>query len=109
MTVVTGMLAPLGWFSIIWPNMERIASRVIAALAASTPNRATLLKPALPAMLGGALVKLHYLLCQRRSLSQSADHRVMLLTGLPQSVQRWARNKFPVFDKGQCNEPTLYF
>ncbi len=54
--------APLGWFGILRLGMVQTALGAIVVLTTSTINRVMVVELALPAMLPGALVALHYAL-----------------------------------------------
>ena len=60
MTSANGVLAPLGWLSIIRLGLVQTALGAIVVLTTSTLNRVMVVELALPAMLPGALVALHY-------------------------------------------------
>ena len=61
MSVVTAAaLAPLGWLSIIRLGLVQAALGAVVVLTTSTLNRVMVVELALPAMLPGALVALHY-------------------------------------------------
>ncbi len=53
-------MAPLGWFGIIRLGLVQTALGSIVVLTTSTINRVMVIELALPAMLPGALVALHY-------------------------------------------------
>lgn len=61
MTDATHVLARLGWLSIIRLGLVQAALGAIVVLTTSTLNRVMVVELALPAMLPGALVALHYL------------------------------------------------
>ena len=54
--------APLGWFGILRLGLVQTALGAIVVLTTSTMNRVMVVELALPAMLPGALVALHYAL-----------------------------------------------
>lgn len=54
------MTAPLGWFGIVRLGLVQTALGAIVVLTTSTLNRVMVVELALPAMLPGALVALHY-------------------------------------------------
>ena len=53
---------PLGWFGIVRLGLVQTALGAIVVLTTSTLNRVMVVEMALPAMLPGALVALHYAL-----------------------------------------------
>jgi len=57
---MTLMLPPLGWFGIARLGLVQMALGAIVVLTTSTLNRVMVVELALPAMLPGALVALHY-------------------------------------------------
>ena len=77
--------APLGWFGIVRLGLVQTALGAIVVLTTSTLNRVMVVELALPAMLPGALVALHYavqvlrprlgLWLGRRRPAHALDHR----------------------------------
>ena len=54
------MVGPLGWFGIVRLGLVQTSLGAIVVLTTSTLNRVMVVELALPAMLPGALVALHY-------------------------------------------------
>ncbi len=74
MTVAAGTVAPLGWLSIIRLGLVQTALGAIVVLTTSTLNRVMVVELALPAMLPGALVALHYAVqLMRPRIGHSSD------------------------------------
>ncbi len=70
----TVVMAPLGWFSIIRLGLVQASLGAVVVLTTSVLNRVMVVELALPAMLPGALVALHYVVqLMRPKIGHSSD------------------------------------